>query len=83
MNNWISVKDRLPEIEVLKIKRGSNCYSKSFRVLCACKQQSGKRMVKEGYYEISTRSNVPLWRIPGSIDKVTHWQPLPELPKED
>lgn len=82
MDNWIDVKNSLPEIETTNFKRGNNRYSKSVRVLCVCKQKSGKRMVKEGYYETSTRNNMPFWRIPGSIDEVTHWQPLPELPKE-
>lgn len=51
----------------------------SVRVLCACKQKSGKVFVKEGYCEL-WGSNV-VWKIPGSIDAVTHWMPMPEAPK--
>ena len=82
---WISVEDRLPEIEKTHIKDGNRWFDKSIRVLCVCKQKSGKVMVKEGYYELythvdGTKSNAPYWKIPGSIDKVTHWMPLPEPP---
>ena len=82
---WISVEDRLPETEKTHIKDGNRWFDKSIRVLCVCKQKSGKVMVKEGYYELythadGTKSNAPYWRIPGSIDEVTHWMPLPEPP---
>lgn len=79
MNNWTSVKDGLPEIEVEKTRNGKTI-KKSVRVLCACKQKSGKLLVKEGYYEWFDWSEKPFWRIPGSIDSVTHWMPLPEPP---
>lgn len=74
---WISVDERLPELE-----DGRNCGNhrpRSIRVLCVCQQRSGKVFVKEGYYELF--SNRPCWRIPGSIDSVTHWMPLPSVPK--
>ena len=80
---WISVDDKLPEIETANIKEYSRHYSKSVRVLCVCKQKSGKVMVKEGYYETSSDGTRIYWKIPGSIDLVTHWMPLPEPPKED
>ena len=35
---------------------------------------------KEGYYEPCANGSV-FWRIPGSIDSVTHWMTLPEPPK--
>lgn len=79
VNKWIDVNERLPELE--KISLNTKRRPKSVRVLCACKQRSGKVLVKEGYYELW--SNNPCWRIPGSIDSVTHWMPLPEPPKED
>ena len=80
---WISVDDMLPEIETTNIKEYSRHYSKSVRVLCVCKQKSGKVMVKEGYYETSSDGKRIYWKIPGSIDSVTHWMPLPEPPMED
>ena len=79
---WISVEDRLPEIETANIKEYSRHYSKSARVLCVCKQKSGKVMVKEGYYETSSNDTRIYWKIPGSIDSVTHWMPLPAPPTE-
>ena len=84
-NQWIGVDERLPEIEVANFKGpGGYLYSKSIRVLCACKQKSGKMMVKEGFYEINlSHGSAPYWKIPGTIDSVTHWMYLPKLPKED
>ena len=81
---WISVKDRLPELESSLIKYGSMGYKqKSIRVLCACKQKSGRVMVKEGYCEVWVDNPTnPYWRIPGSIDSITHWMPLPTPPTE-
>lgn len=80
---WISVEDRLPEIETVNIKEYNRHYSKSVRVLCVCKQKSGKVMVKEGYCETSSDGQRIYWKIPGSIDSVTHWMPLPEPPTEN
>ena len=81
MSNWISVKDRLPEIDSTGRGWGDHRVSKSVRVLCACKQKSGKVFVKEGYYELWDYSQNPDWKIPGTINSVTHWMPLPEPPE--
>lgn len=83
-DEWISVDERLPDLEPTLIKYGSMGYKqKSIRVLCACKQKSGKVMVKEGYYEVWVENpSHACWRIPGSIDSVTHWMPLPAPPTE-
>lgn len=80
MSEWISVDERLPEIDPGKKGKYTNG-SVSIRVLCACKQDSGKMMVKEGYCEFHKDGSV-FWRIPGSIDSVTHWMYMPELPDE-
>lgn len=77
---WISVKDRLPEI-VSTHKRYRSTIKKSVRVLCVCVQKSGKTMVKEGYCEWYSNYPEPRWQIPGTIDDVTHWQYLPQPPK--
>lgn len=78
-SEWISVEERLPDLETTR----SDGYHrpKSVRVLCACKQRSGKVFVKEGYYELFGKS--VCWRIPGSIDSVAHWMPLPEAPTKE
>ncbi len=81
MNNWISVDERLPEIDHTKRGIGDSVIQVSTRVLCVCKQQSGKVMVKEGYYETGKWGLT--WRIPGSIDSVTHWMYLPKPPIEE
>lgn len=72
---WISVEEALPDID-----KGAAGPLRviSIRVLCACRQKSGKVFVKEGYCEFW--DDCVVWRIPGSIDTVTHWMPLPEPP---
>ena len=80
VQEWISVKDRLPEI-VSTCKRYRSTIKKSIRVLCVCVQKSGKTMVKEGYCEWYNDYPEPRWQIPGTIDEVTHWQYLPQPPK--
>lgn len=80
VQEWISVKDKLPE--VVSIHKGyRSTVKKSIRVLCVCVQKSGKTMVKEGYCEWYNDYPEPRWQIPGTIDNVTHWMPLPEPPK--
>ena len=79
-NGWISVSDALPK--TVKMSRvGNNTYRRSGRVLCACLQSDGKRMVKEGYMEFFNNYPEPNWIIPGTIHSVTHWMPLPVPPK--
>lgn len=77
---WIPVTVRLPEI-VSTHKHYRYTTRKSIRVLCVCVQKSGKTMVKEGYCELYNDYPEPRWQIPGTIDSVTHWMPLPEPPK--
>jgi hypothetical protein len=78
--DWISVEDRLPDID--PCGKGRYGGTRSVRVLCTCKQRDGRTFVKEGYYEPCGNGNV-FWRIPGSIDSVTHWMPLPEPPENE
>ena len=80
VQEWISVDDKLPEVVSIH-KRYRSTVKKSIRVLCVCVQKSGKTMVKEGYCEWYNDYQEPRWQIPGTIDEVTHWMPLPELPK--
>ena len=79
IQKWISVEKRLPERDATKTDNFGR--PKSVRVLCTCKQRSGKVFVKEGYC-VWDGDHV-YWSIPGSIDDVTHWMPLPEPPKGD
>ena len=80
VQEWIPVKDKLPEI-VSTHKRYRSTIKKSIRVLCVCVQNSGKTMIKEGYCEWYNDYPEPRWQIPGTIDDVTHWMPLPQPPK--
>lgn len=75
---WISVEDELPSLDATKTDDFGR--QKSVRVLCVCKQKSGKVFVKEGYYVVCAGDDV-YWKIPGSIDSVTHWMPLPTPPE--
>lgn len=80
VQEWVSVEDRLPEV-VSTHNGHRGTVKKSIRVLCVCVQKSGKTMVKEGYCEWYNDYPEPRWQIPGTIDKVTHWQYLPQPPK--
>lgn len=80
-NKWIPVTERLPEVASIHNHRRYTS-QKSIRVLCVCVQTSGKRMVKEGHCEWFDDHPEPRWRVPGEIDSVTHWMPLPEVPEE-
>ena len=78
---WIPVSERLPDVASTHKTPWDN-YSESVRVLCACLQADGKRMVKEGYCKVYEGYEAdPHWKIPGTIHSVTHWMPLPEAPK--
>lgn len=80
VQEWISVEDKLPE--VVSIHKGyRSTVKESIRVLCVCVQKSGKTMVKEGYCEWYNDYQEPRWKIPGTIDEVTHWRYLPNPPK--
>ena len=78
-DEWISVDERLPDFDGRVRKWGEIRIQPSVRVLCACRQKSGKVFVKEGYCE--TWGSRVVWTIPGTVDSVTHWMPLPEAPK--
>ena len=80
IQKWIPVTERLPEI-VKTTHAWRNVYRQSERVLCACLQANGKRMVKEGYMEFFNDFPEPNWKIPGTIHSVTHWMPLPTPPE--
>ena len=79
VQEWISVKDRLPEVATSHNTRWDKS-TDSIRVLCACVQADGKKMVKEGYCKVYSDGFIH-WKIPGTIHSVTHWHYLPQPPK--
>lgn len=81
-DKWVSVDERLPEFVKVEKQGDFGNVAKSVRVLCSCLQKDGKQMVKEGYCQRwLDGSGAVWWKIPGTINKVTHWMPLPASPK--
>lgn len=70
MNEWVSVKERMPAPKVtVLVVRG---VGKQRRVdMCCCGNTRN-----EHWWSITQNAQVPAW-------SVTHWQPLPEMPKEE
>lgn len=80
LNGWIkTTSNTLPPISKHCID-----HDETIRVLCCCKQKSGKRFVRDGYFEVWTYDGKKFWRakVSGTIDKVTHWMLMPKLPEE-
>jgi hypothetical protein len=75
VNGWISVKDRLPEIETTR-----DDYERSKAVLWIDHE---KNMVVASYVTIRERTRVMTGFSEPPISNFTHWQELPELPKEE
>lgn len=67
MNNWISVKDRLPEI------------AGAYLVYCAISNVELAHWHVEKFWFIDVNNSIG--RAHG-LD-VTHWQPLPDKPEEE
>lgn len=68
MNNWISVKDRFPEAK----------YGESNSVLTV----SETGVIDVFYFDGGCWCK-PTGEIRNMCTKITHWMPLPELPKEE
>lgn len=67
---WVSVKDRLPELD-------EQC------LCCYRFRNEGMRFI--GVLTYFAADNEPHWQHEKGVSglKVTHWMPLPELPKEE
>lgn len=75
---WISVKDRLPEPEEIVNKNSEDEFSLSSTVLTFGKNGFAIAMVeRDEHHEIFCSFDGD------AIEKVTHWMPLPEPPVED
>ncbi len=69
MNEWISVKERLPKrfVDVLVYLERGNIEI--------------RQMQDEEYPDCIEPSERYVWSDQGIINDVTHWMPLPEVPK--
>lgn len=66
---WISIKDRLPDFgkHVFALENGEDAI-KSWRFEVIVEDEKGERHVE--------------WRWAKALENVTHWMPIPELPKK-
>ncbi len=75
MSEWISVKDRLPAVNQFVLVAITNCYEP---VIGCLEEHKLKHANVASFF---------IWESPmlTSIDwhTVTHWMPLPEMPKEE
>lgn len=77
MNEWISVKDALPETGV--------------NVLAVKQLKSGQRNIALAYcireYKrhdpVTGKDTVEPYWVTGGNNNITHWMPLPEMPEVD
>lgn len=71
---WISVKDRLPEDDIIILVLSEICIP-----------EDNYLKQKKGYWIFEGKFNRMFgWFIyfhPENLQKITHWMPLPELPK--
>lgn len=80
MSEWISVEERLPDIDL-----NAPGYDQNVRVLAAISSKYVREMKYErNAYAKTEKGRTPRWvEINGSLSysPVTHWMPLPEPPK--
>ena len=75
--DWISVKDRLPELKHGSLDR-DQCEKDSDDVLIC---YGGHREITIARLNQEFAEGIPVWRIGiEPISLVTHWMPLPERP---
>lgn len=76
---WVSVKDRLPEVDnpVIVYARGKN--DSIYKIVIAS-------MTNKNVFDTRLETE-PYWREPwqffDTMYEITHWMPLPEPPKEE
>ena len=75
--DWISVKERLPEegVRVLAVKKLKNGRRDLALATCIPEYKHHDYVTGEDIVE-------PYW-VCGGNNNITHWMPLPEMPEED
>lgn len=83
---WISIKDKLPELETDVLVARPNQYSKKIDRIIACLFDSGPEGRTWGHVYDVPRKRLSgfYWSLPAvcPLDHITHWMPLPEPPKQ-
>lgn len=70
---WISVKDRLPEINERFVAFVEN------KEVCTCWRSQNIKPDDSPHFYASTKTGLLIC----GLESVTHWQPLPESPQEE
>ena len=73
MSKWISVEDRLPEINKGFIGFVEN------QEVCCCHRYANSATDEGPVFYAQISGGFLMF----SLESITHWQPLPEAPKED
>lgn len=75
---WIPVTERMPEDTLPRFSE-----VKQIKVLTVLKSSSGVRTVRSQMRYRDTWAKETRWMWRCSASDITHWMPLPELPKEE
>ena len=82
MSEWISVKDRLPELEGDFIVFGKPYANKGHAIALACFQDDGEWVEADDTFGWVFLDKEIYASGFSELENVTHWQPLPEPPKD-
>lgn len=83
-DEWVSVKDRLPDLETKVIVARPNRYSGKTDILMAYLHDSGERGRSCGRLGEDEWLYGKYWSLPAVVrfETITHWCPLPSPPKQ-
>ena len=72
MSEWISVKERLPEINETFISFVEN------KVVCTCTRYQNRAKDNAPIFYANTKAGLLIC----SLESISHWMPLPEPPED-
>lgn len=96
MSEWISVDERLPDVEFgenqefivcvyRKLQDRSYCFAAQYlNAMQLYNECEDDERLFSGWHDVKEHADYDGWYSPLELhegDKVTHWQPLPEPPK--